>query len=331
MRVVVLGSANVDQLYRVTRIPDPGETILAKSAENHPGGKGTNQAIAVARAGAEVSFIAAIGRDTSGDLLVDTLNSAGVRNLVRRVDEPTGSALILVDDSGENTIVVNPGSNARLVDLTRIEHAAIASADYLLTQLEIPVETVAEAAQVAAAASTKVVLNASPIRLLSDALLRNVDVLLLNEHEALTLIDYLEPGAVVANTVTVAVAIDMATFLIKSVPNVVITLGGEGAVVCSRGDKDADVAHVPAASVTAIDTTGAGDAFAGALVAELSRGETLVDAAAFASAAGAIAVQRYGAAPSIPTFEEINAFRPHSASETPQTPQITQHHIARPE
>jgi ribokinase len=309
MSVVVVGSANVDLLYRVTRIPDPGETILATSAETHPGGKGNNQAIALARAGAAVSFIAAIGRDARGDLLVDTLGSTGVGNLVRRVDEPTGTALILVDDAGENTIVVNPGSNAELVKLTRVETAAIASADYLLAQLEIPIETVAEAAQAAAAASTKVVLNASPMRVLPDALLDNVDVLLVNEHEARTLVGYLEPGTTVHDTVTGAVASDMARLLVTRVRDVVITLGGEGSVVCGRGEGKAHLVHVPAASVTAIDTTGAGDAFAGALVAALSRGDSLVDAAAFASAAGALAVQRHGAVPAIPTLEEINGFR----------------------
>lgn len=282
--------------------------MLAESAERSPGGKGNNQAIAAARAGADVEFIAAIGRDAAGDQLVQVLHEAGVGDRIRRVAEPTGTAMITVDRNGENTIIVASGSNATLVDLTQAEFDAITAADFLLLQLETPLATVVAAAQAAVSTSTRVVLNASPMRELPQSLLAAVEVLLVNEHEANALATGLEPAAALPDQATVATAMDSATILARSVPAVVITLGGDGAVVFDRDGGDPPT-HVPAARVTPVDTTGAGDTYAGALVAALARGESLVSAAVFASAAGALAVQKNGAVPSIPTLAEIDRFQ----------------------
>ena len=258
--------------------------------------------IAVARAGAEVDFIAAIGQDAAGEQLVSVLHASGVGDRIRRVAEPTGMALITVEDSGQNTIIVHSGANSALLRLTAAERDAIADADYLLLQLETPLDTVVAAARAAAAASTRVVLNASPIRELPEDLLKAVDVLLVNEFEAVALAG--RPQQQVE--LSVGGAQDLAVSLLDTFEAVVITLGDRGAVVAEAATKDA--VHVPAARVTAVDTTGAGDTFAGALVAALSRGESLIDAARFASAAGALAVGRMGAVPSIPARADIEAF-----------------------
>ncbi|WP_308468331.1 ribokinase [Rathayibacter soli] len=309
MTVAVVGSANLDLVYRVGRLPGGGETVLARGYSEHAGGKGNNQVIAAARAGANTCFIAAIGDDSHGDLLSATLTSARVDQLVRRIAEPTGTALITVDDAGENSIVVNPGANAALVDLTAAECAAIADADYLLMQLEIPLRTVVAAAAIAHESNTTVVLNAAPMQALPTELTRNVDILIVNEHEALLCAAQLAPANVLPRAISVDGARDILAILLSAVPAVVVTLGAAGAVVLTRELGDAPAAHVPAMPVTTVDTTGAGDTFCGALVAELDAGADLIDAAAFASAAAALAVQQAGAVSSIPTRERILALQ----------------------
>lgn len=294
MTVVVLGSANLDLVYRVERIPSPGETLLATGAEQHPGGKGNNQVIAVARAGADATFVAAIGTDAAGDTLAATLAEAGVRMLVRRVPERTGTALITVDAAAENTIVVDSGANATLRELTAGELAAIADADTLLLQLETPLETVQAAASAAHAAGTRTVLNAAPIQPLPDEMLAALDLLIVNEHEAAVLAegDPADPDA-------------LASALLPRIPALIITLGAAGALIATREGRE----RIPGRKVTAVDTTGAGDTFCGALVAVLT-GTTLpalVDAARFATAAAALSVQHPGAVPSIPHEAAIRA------------------------
>ena len=277
--VVVVGSANLDLVYRVAALPAPGETVLAGGSARHPGGKGNNQAIAAARAGAQVTFVASIGADANGDELVATLDAAGVTCLLRRPPTPTGTALITVDDRGENSIVVDSGANADLVVLTPAERDAIATASVLLMQLETPLSTVLEAATVAKQAGTTVVLNAAPFQPLPGDVLERVDVLVVNEVEA---------GALGSAA--------------KAVPSIVVTLGGAGALVREGGNETT----VPAHRVDVVDTTGAGDTFCGALVAAMCAGHSLADAAGFGAAAAAIAVQRHGAVSSIPTRAEIN-------------------------
>ena len=304
----MVGSANLDLVYRVERIPAVGETVLATGSDSAPGGKGNNQVTAAARAGADASFIAALGADAAGDRLVASLVESGVTLQLRRTDAPTGTAIITVDDHAENAIVVDSGANGTLVDLTPAERALIVDAHMLLLQLETPLDTVAEAAAVAHAAGTVVVLNAAPIRLLPRELLDDVDVLIVNEHEAAHLAaDLRNAGRVDADEESLAATLG------ELGPAVIITLGARGAFVSVPGQGGA---HVAGLSVDAVDTTGAGDTFCGALVAELERAgavapdlATLVSCAEFATAAAALSVQRPGAVPSIPTLGEIKAFR----------------------
>ncbi|NQX26547.1 ribokinase [Microbacteriaceae bacterium VKM Ac-2854] len=294
MTVVVLGSANLDLVYRVERIPKPGETLLATAAEQHPGGKGNNQVIAAARAGADATFIAAIGSDAAGDTLTATLAEAGVRMLVRRVTERTGTALITVDSAAENTIVVDSGANATLLDLSGQERDAIAGADALLLQLETPLPTVLDAARTARAAGTLTALNAAPIQPLPDELLAELDLLIVNEHEAAVLADGdpADPDA-------------LAATLLERVPALIITLGSAGALIATREGSE----RIAGLTVDAVDTTGAGDTFCGALVAVLTGTAlaALVEASRFATAAAALSVQYPGAVPSIPHESAIRA------------------------
>jgi len=282
--VVIVGSANVDQVFRVAAIPAPGETVLSHGFSIALGGKGQNQAVAAARAGAVTAFIGALGDDAFGSSIREGLAADGIGSEgVRTVGAPTGTALIAVDDSGENTIIVEAGANA-LLDLRDTDAAAIADARVLVLQLEIPLATVTRAASVARAAGTRVLLNAAPIRELPAELLANVDILVVNEHE----------GAFLARDG------DVSTLA----PIVIVTLGAAGAVAHETGRHEVRVA---APKVSAVDATGAGDTFCGALAARLAEGATLEEALRFAVAAASLSVQKHGAVPSIPMRAEIDA------------------------
>ena len=306
MSVVVVGSANLDTVYRLDSIPSPGETVLATGSDAVPGGKGNNQAVAAARAGAAVSFVVALGTDAAGDALAAAAREAGIRLHARRVDEPTGTAVIMVDRRAENAIVVDSGANRSLVDLDEDELALVAGADVLLLQLETPMSTVAAAAAHAHASGTTVVLNAAPARPVPPGVLDVVDVLIVNEHEAAVVAE--EENGPVGD----ASHHDLAARLTGRGSAVIVTLGARGALVAVPGEPPV---HVPGFPVTAVDTTGAGDTFCGALAAALDREESgrdlrvLLRAAEFATAAAALSVQRPGAVPSIPTLEEIDDFR----------------------
>lgn len=343
MTVTVLGSANLDLVYRVEKIPAPGETVLATGFAEHPGGKGNNQVIAVARAGAPVTFVAALGSDAAASTLTDQLHADGVTTLIRTVDAPTGTALITVDDGAENSIVVNSGANALLVDLDEREEQAIRDADVLLMQLETPVETVQRAAQIARDAGTTVVLNAAPILDLPSAVLDALDILIVNEHEAAALARFAGIDVGTESEVDSLQAHNrLAAALTELVPVVVVTIGAAGAIVAQRGADN--TRHIAGRRVTATDTTGAGDTFCGAFVAALDATRTSTDvsttdaaapdpaasdagalsdgvaaarstpigadalerAALFATAAAALSVQRSGAVPSIPNRQEID-------------------------
>jgi ribokinase len=284
MSVTVVGSGNVDLVSQVERIPEPGETVLSTGFATHAGGKGNNQATAAARAGAATTFVGAFGDDDNGARLRASLTDSGVRPLVRTCDEPTGTAMITVAPTGENAIVVNAGANATLTGLTPEERSAIAGADLVLMQLEIPLETVMAAATIA---SGRVVLNAAPAQELPQDLLAKVDLLVVNEHEAALL------GG--------------ADHLLTVVPALVVTLGAKGALVRTRDT----TTEVPGITVDVVDTTGAGDTFCGALVAALDERKPLDEAVRFATVAAALSVRRAGAVPAIPTREEIDDFHPH--------------------
>lgn len=295
MSVVVVGSANVDLVYTVASIPAPGETVLATGGSRHPGGKGANQAIAAARAGAATTFVALLGDDDGGALLRDSLRGAGVVDATRITAGETGTALITVDARAENTIVVNSGANALFTSLTDDQAQLIRDAELLVLQLEIPLETVRAAAAVARAAGTRVLLNAAPVRPLPSEVLALVDVLIVNETEAAQL-----AGDDATDLFSRAQA------LTRSVPSVIITLGSAGSILLHRGD--AELTLVEAHEVEAVDTTGAGDTFCGALASALDEGLDLASAARFATAASALSVQRAGAVPSIPHRKEIDSF-----------------------
>ena len=290
--VVVLGSANLDLVYTVDRIPARGETVLAREQARHPGGKGLNQAVAAARAGARTVFVGALGDDDAGAALRATMTDAGIEaGLVRTAMQPTGTALITVQADGDNTIVVAAGANGTVDRLLPAERAAVAGAAVLVAQLEVPVSAVAEAAAVARESGATVVLNAAPARPLDDALLRLVDVLVVNEHEALVLSGRDDPGAAVLA-------------LLDRVATVVVTRGSEGAEVVTRG---ADPVHVPTPEVSVVDATGAGDTFTGVLAAGLAVGSQLAESAARAVVAASISTESPGAVPSIPTAAQVDA------------------------
>jgi len=290
--IAIVGSANLDLVLSVTALPRPGETVLASGRSNSAGGKGINSAVAAARSGAVVTMIAAVGDDDAGRELTAVLRDCGVDvGNVRVVDAPTGLAVVVVDAAGENNIVVASGANAELVDLTDDELAVVGSARVLLLQLEVPLPTVRAAAAAGRAAGARVVLNAAPAQPLSDDLLAEVDVLVVNESEA----------RVIAGVSDMAQAVPL---LWERVPDVVVTLGAAGSLHGSRGSEEL---WVPALPVRPVDTTGAGDTFTGVLAAGLAEGQAMPDALRLATAAAALSVQRTGAVPSIPTRADVEA------------------------
>ena len=291
--IVVIGSANVDLVTRVERLPAPGETVLATDYAEHPGGKGANQAIAAARLGRAVSFVGVVGDDGHGALLTQALVAEGVdvANLRRLPGVPTGRALVLVDDEAENSIVVVSGANAEL----RAEDVSTAggplrSAAVAVAQLEIPLEAVRAAA---GAAAGRFLLNPAPARALDADLLDRVDVLVVNEGEF-------------ARVTGVEVGDDAETFADRVAQAglrcaVVVTLGGRGAMVC----EDGRVTVCPAPPVTVVDTTGAGDCFVGGLADALARGQGLPEALHWAVAAASLSTQSLGATTAMPTSAEV--------------------------
>lgn len=291
--VVVVGSANLDLVLQVETIPAPGETVLSRALERGAGGKGLNQAVAAARAGATTAFVGAVGGDDAGDLLLGALTEAGVDAAgVTVVGGASGTAVVVVDGRGENAIVVAPGANDLVVGLSDAQLAQVQSARVLVLQLEIPVATVTEAARAAHDAGRLVVLNAAPAQPLPPELLAAVDLLVVNRGEAELL-----AGAADGSTVD-----ELLATLVRSVPAVVITLGAEGSVYADRSGVRHDVAAVP---VEVVDTTGAGDTFTGALAACLAQGEPVLGALRFAGAAAATAVTSAGAVSAIPHRAEV--------------------------
>ena len=292
--VLVVGSANLDVVVPVTRHPVIGETVIGGDHYRATGGKGANQAVACARLGAATSFVGAVGDDDPGRALTAALVEAGVEvSGLHRLDAvPSGLAVIVVDATGENTIVVSPGANDRLTpDLLPLP--ALAAAGVVLLQLETPLETVAAAA---AAATGLVVLNPAPATELPAALLERTDVLVPNRTELALLAGHAAEPRELEEVVALARALEGPSRL-------VVTLGSDGAVVI-----DGDQVHtVPARQVTAVDATAAGDTFCGALTVALTEGADLVAAARWAAGAAALAVTRRGAQPSIPTRAEVEA------------------------
>lgn len=302
--VLVVGSVNADLVIGVDRRPAAGETVLGSDLATYPGGKGANQAVAAARLGAQAALVGRVGSDSFGGFLRSVLADEGVgtRHLMTEPG-PCGVALITVGPDGDNSIIVSPGANGRLT-AADVEAAwpSFETASIVSAQLEVPVAAVMAAVGLAESAGARFVLNLSPPAEVPTELLAAADPLVVNEHEAAFLLGGL-PGDQPGDGKSAECWADRqaAALLTRGPRSVVITLGAAGAYIA-----DADGAvHVPSPKVPVIDSTGAGDAFTGALAWRLSVGDTLADAAAFAARVGAAAVTGRGAQSSYPTLDQV--------------------------
>lgn len=292
----VIGSINMDVVVEVERAPAAGETVLGSDYRLHPGGKGANQAVAAARLGAPVEMVGCLGRDAYGDALHTALSGEDLAlDHLQRVEAPTGAAFITVERGGQNRIVVAPGANAALT-AQRLP-AGLEGTDWLLMQLEVPLETVGVAAERVRSGGGKVVLNAAPAAPLPAALAEALDYLVVNETEAGVLLGAAPPT-------NADDALQLAGRLCTPRSTVVVTLGAQGAVwVAPDGP-----GRVEALPVEVVDTTACGDAFVGALIWALAAGEPMARAVELANAAGALTATRAGAQPSLPTIQELRRF-----------------------
>jgi len=299
-RITVVGSSNIDIVVKAERIPKPGETVVGGDFVMVPGGKGANQAVCAARLGADVALVARVGDDAFGRMSLENFQKCGVNSnyVITDSEHPNGIALIAVDSKGENAIVVAPGANHAL-NPQDVERAKpfIETSDALVVQLEIPLDTVERAVELAKLLGIRVILNPAPVRPLSKELLAKVDVLVPNEHEAAHLVgaessEHLDPQSA---------ARQLRALGLQAV---VITLGSAGVFVASDYCEE----FIEAFKVKAVDTTAAGDAFTGALACAVSEGKTLVEAARFAAKVAAISVTRMGAQSSMPSREEVDSW-----------------------
>jgi ribokinase len=298
-KIVVIGSSNTDLISTVKNFPAAGETIVGKSFLQVMGGKGANQAVAAHKSGGDVKFITCLGTDANGQNTMKYFRETGldVSSALLVEEAPSGTAIILVDENGENCIVITPGANHLLLpDYIHKIKDDIAACDMVLLQMEIPYETIKTVCELAHKQQKKIMLNVAPARHLDEELIKMIDILIVNETEAETVsgmkIDEIGEKAIIDK------------LLELGAKTVVLTLGKQGCLL--KNDKE--FYSVPAFCVKALDTTAAGDTFCGALAAGLTRGEGLEQALKFATAASAICVTRMGAQPSIPSEEEVNEF-----------------------
>lgn len=299
-KIVVIGSSNTDMIIKVPSLPGPGETVLGGEFSTAAGGKGANQAVSAARAGGNVVFIARVGEDTFGEKAVEGFVGDGIDtcHIIRDPSAPSGTALIFVDEKGENSIAVAPGANANL-SRTDVEAARdiIAGAAVVLVQLEIPQGTVAAAVETAARSGVRVILNPAPAQSLDDEILKNISIITPNESEAKLL-----TGVEVEDEKGLGKAAGI--LMSKGVDTVLVTLGPRGVYVA-----DAEFQGIISGfEVNAVDTTAAGDVFNGALAAALVERKPVNDAVRFANAAAALSVGVPGAQPSVPCRREIDLF-----------------------
>lgn len=302
-KVTVLGSANIDLVIRTQRLPNKGETLIGDAFDIFTGGKGFNQATAAARLGAQVTFIGRIGDDPFADILRSAIDSEQInsQHVKTDVDSGTGIATIVVQPDGDNSIIVVPRANMQITptDIDKAEES-IANADVLLLQLETPIDASERAVEIAKANDTIVILDPAPARQIPSSLLSKVDILKPNKTEASVLsghkVTTQESATTAANALQTQISQDRHSA-------VVLTLGEQGVLLYTP----TDTKHIPAISVDVVDTTGAGDAFSGALATALARENGLSEAVEYATAAGAAAVTILGATPSMPTQRKIEA------------------------
>jgi ribokinase len=298
--IVVIGSSNIDLVAKSHKIPVVGETLTGSDFFMTPGGKGANQAVAAAKLGANVIFVARLGKDVFAEKSLENFKSVNIntKHIAQLDGVPSGVAIIAIDDNGKNIIIVVPGANGKLfpADVEKAS-ADIAKAGVVICQLEIPMETVEKAAEVAAKNKVPFILDPAPARALSDKLLSMVEVIKPNETEAQTI-----TGIKVTDIGSASKAADW--LLAKGVKNVIITLGDKGALIANESGKET----IERIKVKAVDSTAAGDAFTGAMAYGLANGSSLKEAAVFANAVAAISVTRFGAQASMPTKQEVDAF-----------------------
>lgn len=305
--IIVVGSSNMDLVVKAPRIPAVGETILGEDFLMIPGGKGANQAVAAAKLGAEVYFIAKLGNDIFGEQSLANFEKEGINTeyVTRTGEAPSGVALITVDRSGDNVIVVAPGANARLFpeDVEQAQ-SAVASSGALVAQLEIPLETVECAARLADRSDVPFILDPAPAQKLSGQLLKMVDVLTPNETEAqiLTGIEVIDENSARLAT---------GKLLAFGVKAVVLTMGSKGFLLADNEGTE----FIPSMKVNAVDTTAAGDAFTGALAVGLARGKTIREAAIFANHVAALSVMTMGAQSSMPSAGQVESFIKQKSAE----------------
>lgn len=299
-KIVVVGSSNTDMIIKMARIPAPGETIIGGDFSTAPGGKGANQAVAAARAGGDVTFIARIGDDMFGRQAKEGFIADGINidHVICDEKAPSGVALIFVGEDGENSIGVASGANAQLSpsDILAAKDV-IASADVLVMQLEIPLETVKAAASIAAENAVKVILDPAPAQPLNDEILRHVSILTPNESEAQLL-----TGIKVQTEEDAKAAAE--ALINKGIESVLVTMGAKGVFANTKDFTEV----IPGFKVQAVDSTAAGDVFNGVLAVAIAQEKPLKEAIAFANAAAALSVTKLGAQPSAPTREQIDKF-----------------------
>ncbi|OMD05313.1 ribokinase [Paenibacillus odorifer] len=298
--IVVIGSLNMDMVVRTNRSPDAGETLIGQAFALSPGGKGANQAVAAARLGAEVSMIGRVGKDTFGSEMLEIIRNEGIHIEHISVSEhqATGVASIIIEEDGENRIIVVPGANIELTveDIQALE-AVISQTKIIVLQLEMDLAMSEQAIAIAHRKGIPVILNPAPARVLKDEMLAQVSYLTPNETEA---------GILSGMTVDSAETAEQAARILlqKGVQNVIVTLGSKGALIVNAEGAKA----VPGFPVKAVDTVAAGDSFNGALAQQLVLGKTLEEAVSFANAVGALAVGKEGAIPSLPQLSEVEQF-----------------------
>lgn len=298
-KIIVIGSSNTDMVVRSERLPRPGESVIGGGFMMAGGGKGANQAVAVARMGHRVIFTAALGRDMFGDAAVSSYQRFGIdTSYIVRKDAPSGVALIMVDSAGQNSISVALGANNSLsTEDIRGVLEQVEKDDIVLLQLEVPMATVDAAVDIAAAKGARVVLNPAPAAMVSEQTLSKLYLITPNQTEAQTL-----TGIEVKDEATASLAAQVLCS--RGVGRVVITMGSLGAYLYEEGRGEI----IEARKVAAVDTTAAGDVYNGALCAALAEGKSLREALTFATKASAISVTRVGAQPSVPTREEVDNF-----------------------